>query len=81
MAGKSILKVLSTLTHLSLHIQSVVSAADFYEAKDKAQFLHGGFPEIALIKNKARRSASILVLLDIPFPLKSENMYASFPFF
>ena len=38
MAGKSILKVLFTLTHLSPLGESVVSAADFYKVKDKAQF-------------------------------------------
>jgi len=38
MAGKSILKVLFTLTHLSPLGEGVVPATDFYEAKDKAQF-------------------------------------------
>jgi hypothetical protein len=36
MGGKSILKVLFTLTRLSLLGESVVSAVDFYKVKDKA---------------------------------------------
>ena len=55
MAGKSILKVLFTLTHLSPLIQSVVPAADFYKAKDKAQFLHGGSPQLVRIQRRVSR--------------------------
>ena len=50
MSGKSIWKVLFTLTHLSPLGESVVSATDFYKAKDKAQFLHGGCPELVRIQ-------------------------------
>ena len=55
MGGKSILKVLSTLTHLSPLGESVVPTADFYKAKDKAQFLHGGCPELVRIQLRLSR--------------------------
>ena len=55
MGGKSILKVLFTLTHLSSLIQSVVRAADFYKVEDKAQFLHGGSPELVRIQLRLSR--------------------------
>ena len=55
MAGKSILKVLFTLTHLSPLGESVVSAADFYKVKDKAQFLHGGSPQLVRIQRRVSR--------------------------
>jgi len=54
-AGKSILKVLFTLTHLSSLIQSVVRVADFYKVEDKAQFLHGGSPELVRIQLRLSR--------------------------
>ena len=55
MGGKSILKALFTLTHLSPLGESVVSAADFYKVKDKAQFLHGGCPELVRIQRRVSR--------------------------
>jgi len=55
MAGKSILKVLFTLTHLSPLGESVVSAADFYKVKDKAQFLHGDCTELVKIQRRVSR--------------------------
>ena len=55
MAGKSVLKVLFTLTRLSPLGESVVPATDFYKAKDKAQFLHGGSPELVRIQLRLSR--------------------------
>ena len=55
MAGKSILKVLFTLTHLSPLGESVVSAASFNKVKDKAQFLHGGYSELVRIQCRISR--------------------------
>jgi len=55
MGGKSILKVLFTLTHLSPLGESVVPTADFYKVKDKAQFLHGGCPELVRIQLRLSR--------------------------
>jgi hypothetical protein len=55
MAGKSILKVLFTLTHLSPLGESVVSATNFYKVKDKAHFLHGGCPELVRIQLRLSR--------------------------
>jgi hypothetical protein len=52
MVGKSILKVIFTLTHLSPLGESVVSATSFYKVKDKAQFLHGGCPELVRIQRR-----------------------------
>ena len=52
---KSILKVLFSLTHLSPLGESVVSAVDFYEAKDKGQFLHGGCSELVRIQRRVSR--------------------------
>ena len=49
------MKVLFSLTHLSPLGESVVSAASFYEAKDKAQFLHGGCP-VKLVRIQRRVS-------------------------
>jgi len=48
-------KVLFTLTHLSPLGESVVSAADFYKVKDKAQFLHGCHPELVRIQRRVSR--------------------------
>ena len=55
MGGKSILKVLFSLTHLSPLGESVVPAADFYKVKDKAQFLHGGSSELVRIQCRVSR--------------------------
>jgi hypothetical protein len=55
MGGKSILKVLFTLTHLSPLGESVVSAVDFYKVKDKAHFLHGGSPQLVRIQRRVSR--------------------------
>jgi hypothetical protein len=55
MGGKSILKVLFSLTHLSPLGESVVPATDFYKAKDKAQFLHGGCLELVRIQLRLSR--------------------------
>jgi hypothetical protein len=55
MGGKSILKVLFTLTRLSPLGESVVPATDFYKAKEKAQFLHGGHPELVRIQLRLSR--------------------------
>ena len=55
MGGKSILKVLFTLTRLSPLGESVVPATDFYKAKDKAHFLHGGYPELVRIQRRVSR--------------------------
>jgi hypothetical protein len=55
MSRKSILKVLFTLTHLSPLGESVVSAVDFYKVKDKAQFLHGGSPQLVRIQRRVSR--------------------------
>jgi len=55
MGGKSILKVLFSLTHLSPLGESVVPATDFYKAKDKAQFLHEGCPELVRIQRRVSR--------------------------
>ena len=44
------MKVIFTLTHLSPLGESVVSAVDFYKVKDKAQFLHGGHPELVRVQ-------------------------------
>jgi len=55
MGGKSILKVLFTLTHLSPLGESVVSPSDFYKVKDKAHFLHGGSPELVKIQLRLSR--------------------------
>jgi hypothetical protein len=48
-------KVLFTLTHLSPLGESVVSAASFNKVKDKAQFLHGGYPELVRIQRRVSR--------------------------
>jgi len=55
MGGKSILKVLFTLTNLSPLGESVVPATDFYKVKDKAQFLHGGHTELVKIQLRLSR--------------------------
>jgi hypothetical protein len=55
MGGKSILKVLFSLTYLSPLGESVVPATDFYEAKDKAEFLHGGCSELVRIQRRVSR--------------------------
>jgi hypothetical protein len=55
MGGKSILKVLFTLTHLSPIGESVVSATSFNKVKDKAQFLHGGSPQLVRIQRRVSR--------------------------
>jgi len=55
MGGKSIWKVLFTLTRLSPLGESVVPATDFYKVKDKAQFLHGGSPELVRIQQRLSR--------------------------
>jgi len=55
MGGKSIWKVLFSLTHLSPLGESVVSAVDFYKVKDKAQFLYGGCPELVRIQRRVSR--------------------------
>jgi len=58
---KSIWKVLFSLTHLSPPGESVVPATDFYKVKDnykvkdKAQFLHGGCPELVRIQCRVSR--------------------------
>ena len=49
------MKVLFTLTYLSPLGESVVSAVDFYKVKDKAQFLHGGCPELVRIQCRVSR--------------------------
>jgi len=49
------LKALFSLTHLSPLGESVVSAVDFYKAKEKAQFLHGGHPELVRIQRRVSR--------------------------
>jgi len=49
------LKVLFTLTHLSPLGESVVSAASFNKVEDKAQFLHGGHPELVRIQRRVSR--------------------------
>jgi hypothetical protein len=49
------LKVLFTLTHLSPLGESVVSAASFNKVEDKAQFLHGGCPQLVRIQLRLSR--------------------------
>jgi len=85
MGGKSILKVLFTLTHLSPPIQSVVSAADFYKAKDKAQFLHGGSPQLVRIQLRLSRKRYLeskyvyeYKRLSLDIPRKFHNKVKSF---
>jgi hypothetical protein len=46
---------LFTLAYLSPLGESVVPAADFYEAKDKPRFLHGGCPELVRIQRRLSR--------------------------
>jgi hypothetical protein len=84
MGGKSILKVLFSLTHLSPLGESVVPATDFYKAKDKAQLLHGGCPELVRIQLRLSRkrylgSKRIYEYERISMPRNRSIQYAEKP--
>jgi len=79
------LKVLFSLTHLSPLGESVVSAADFYKAKDKAQFLHGGCPELVRIQRRVSRKRYLgskyiyeYERISLPIPRKFHNKVKPF---
>jgi hypothetical protein len=75
MGGTSILKVLFALTYLSPLGESVVSAASFNKVKDKAQFLHGGCPELVRIQLRLSRKR----YLKSKHTYEYERMYLHIP--
>jgi hypothetical protein len=79
------LKALFTLAHLSPLGERVVPATDFYKAKDKAHFLHGGCPELVRIQRRISRKRYLgskyiyeYERISLPIPRKFHNKVKPF---